>query len=164
MADARDILFHADVVASLEKLREDISNSIDTHGMRASGRTQASMFIKQEGNTIGLYSDRPFFQSLETGSSRWTGKTGISCSFKEFKEIIRQWASDKGLSVAKDDKAISAIAMSIIKHGTKTYRQGGRSDIYSPYIVECLMDIGDKIQALFGEIVTESLLRFTQPL
>lgn len=163
MADARDLLTHADIIAELEKLRDNIIQAIESNGLRASGRTQRSMSIKQEGNKIGLYSDRPFFPALETGSSNWTGKTGVRCSFIEFKGIIKQWAMDKGLPFKNDDKVIAAVAMSIIKHGTKTYQQGGRSDIYSPYIIEAFMNISDKLHTLFGGFATETLLRFTKP-
>lgn len=160
----QEILHLPAVNERLLKLRDDISASIQSHGLRASGKTQRSMVVQQSGDTIGLYTTRPFFQSLETGSRGWTGYTGVHCTFKEFKEIIRQWARDKGLNFANDDKTLGAITYTIIHHGTKTYRQGGRNDIYSQLLVECFFDLSDIMQRKFGDIVTESMLRFTQPI
>ena len=95
-----DYLIRQTVTARLEQLRDEIRTAIASKGLRASGRTQESLHVYQEGNEVGL-AGRPFFSALEFGSSAWSGKTGIRCSYEEFKGIIYQWASDKGLNLGQ---------------------------------------------------------------
>lgn len=127
------------------QLRDEIRDAIANKGLRASGRTQDSLRVYTEGNTV-ILEGRAFFSALQYGSSAWTGKTGISCSFSTFKQIIYDWASDKGLNFgqAKEfNKAVGAIAMSIIRRGTKLHRQGGRLDVYDTLINEAILDMSE---------------------
>lgn len=137
------------------QLKDEISATIATTGKRASGRTQESLRVLVEGNTIILVG-RAFFPSLEYGSSNWTGKTGVRCTFAEFKEIIRAWANAKGLNFgqAKEhERAIGAITSSIIRRGTKDYRMGNYTDVYDTLITEALLDIGEKVQVIAADAV-----------
>lgn len=161
---ARDLLTHGDVVRRMEQLREEISQSITASGKRASGRTQESMYVDFEGNKVGLYTSAMWFPTLEQGASYWDGRTGIKCSFAEFKEIIRTWATAKGLAFKDDDKVLGAIAWTIIKHGTKDFRNGGRTDIYTPYIEAAIEDLSDTLKVLVAEQVSETLAKITNKL
>lgn len=137
------------------QLRDEIREAIASKGLRASGRTQDSLRVYVDGNKVVL-EGRAFFAALQNGSSEWSGKTGIRCTYSEFKEIIRQWATDKGLNFgqAKEfDRAVGAIAMSIIRNGTKLYRTGQRLDVYDTLINEALLDIGE----MAGVVVMQSV-------
>lgn len=127
------------------QLRDEIREAIASKGLRASGRTQDSLRVYVDGNMVVL-EGRAFFSALQYGSAPWTGKTGISCSYEEFKGIIYQWATDKGLNLgqAKEfKKAVANIAWSIMNNGTKLHRQGGRLDVYDTLINEALLDMQD---------------------
>lgn len=142
-----DYLIRQTVTARLEQLRDEIRTAIASKGLRASGRTQESLHVYQEGNEVGL-AGRPFFSALEFGSSAWSGKTGIRCSYEEFKGIIYQWASDKGLNLgqASDfEKAVANIAWVIMRSGTKLYRNNGYIDVYDTLIDKALADMKDLV-------------------
>lgn len=137
------------------QLRDEIREAIAAKGLRASGRTQDSLRVYVDGNTVVL-EGRAFFSALQYGSSPWTGRTGIRCTFDEFRQIIYQWATDKGLNLgqAKEfDRAIGAITMSIIKRGSKLHRTGQRLDVYDTLINEALLDIGEKAMLVTAEAV-----------
>lgn len=137
------------------QLRDEIREAIAAKGLRASGRTQDSLRVYVDGNTVVL-EGRAFFSALQYGSSPWTGRTGIRCTFDEFRQIIYQWATDKGLNLGQArefDRAIGAITMSIIKRGSKLHRTGQRLDVYDTLINEALLDIGDKAMLVTAEAV-----------
>ena len=127
------------------QLRDEIREAIANKGLRASGRTQDSLRVYVDGDTVVL-EGRAFFSALEYGSSAWTGRTGIRCTFSEFKQIIHDWASDKGLNLgqAKDfDKAVGAITMRIIKSGTRLHRNNGYLNVYDTLIDDAISDMSD---------------------
>lgn len=137
------------------QLRDEIRDAISAKGLRASGRTQDSLRVYVDGNKVVL-EGRAFFAALQYGSSNWTGKTGVRCSFSEFRQIIHDWVSDKGLNFgqAKEhEKAVSAITASIIRKGTRLYRTGQRIDVYDTLITEALHDIGEQVQLVSAEAV-----------
>ena len=129
------------------QLRDEIKQSIADKGLTASGRTQNSLRVYVDGNTVVL-EGRAFFASLEYGSAPWSGKTGIHCSYEEFKSIIYQWASDKGLNLgqASDfEKAVANIAWVIMRSGTKLHRNNGYIDVYDSLIDKALADMKDLV-------------------
>lgn len=137
-----------EVAARLMRLKDDIAASISSHGLTASGRTAASLTVTVEGNEAALWG-RAFFPALETGSSAWTGKTGIRCTFQEFRGIIREWARAKGLNFGQHkehERTVSAIAMSIIKGGTAQKRQA-RLDVYTSLVDQAAEDCADMATA-----------------
>lgn len=125
------------VADALNKMRQRISENIDSLGLRASGCTQASMHV-EETDGGGILWGRKYFQGLEEGSApaprgRW------------FQAVIKQWIIDKRIAVDTSryrdaDKALEgaawAIATTIIRHGTVTYRRGGRKDVYTPVLTQ----------------------------
>lgn len=137
------------------KLRDDIKENIGRMGKRASGRTQDSLRVIVEGDTVTLVG-RPFFPSLEYGNKPWSGATGVRCTWDEFREIIRQWVTDKGLSFgqAKEhERVIDAITATIIRRGSKLYRSNGYDDVYDTLIEQAVEDISDKGMVIVASAV-----------
>lgn len=137
------------------QLRDEIREAIAAKGLRASGRTQDSLRVYVDGNAVVL-EGRAFFSALEYGSSAWTGKTGIKCSYEEFKGIIYQWATDKALNLgqAKEfEKAVANIAWTIMNNGTRLRRTNGYIDVYDTLINKALLDMGEQIQLIHAEAV-----------
>lgn len=137
------------------QLRDEIREAIAAKGLRASGRTQDSLRVYVDGNTVVL-EGRAFFPALQYGSSSWSGKTGVPCTYAEFKDIIYQWATDKGLNLgqAKEfDKAVGAIAMSIIRNGTKLKRTNGYIDVYDTLIEKAVEDIANQAMVVEAKAI-----------
>lgn len=156
------------MLAALERIRATIAANITEKGLKASGRTAASMRIERETYGMRLVAlGRPYFQSLELG--RPSGRVP-----RNFAGIIRQWIIDKGLSVRMipykrepserwqpkytvEERSLrmaaGAIAHKIATSGTLLYRQGGRSDIYTPIIREEV----EKLQKTYTDIVAKSI-------
>lgn len=131
------------VAVRFEKLRDDIRERINAMGLRASGATGRSLKVVVTGNEVALWG-RKFFASLQYGSKPWSGATGIRCTFEAFRDIIRQWASDKGLNFgqAKEhERTIGAITATIIRRGSKLYRNGAYQDVYDTLIAEAVKDV-----------------------
>ncbi len=135
-------------------------------GQVASGRTMRSIrkeLSEEGGEVLG----RAYFGVLETG--RKPGPVP-----KGFRNIIRQWMRDKGISAEPipyirkpsdkwkpkytpqergDMSLAGAIAYRIKKEGTSLYRNGGRTDIYSNEIPTTVENILDRILAVFASDV-----------
>lgn len=158
----------AAMLATLERIKARIAANITSKGLKASGKTAASMEIV-DYRTGMLLKGRPYFQSLELG--RPAGRVP-----RNFNAIIRQWIIDKGLTVQMVHyvrrpserwqpkytvqerslrMAAGAIAHTIATRGTLLYRQGGRNDVYSPVIREEV----DKLREQVTGIVVESIER-----
>ena len=137
----------AKVEERFNQLKDEIANSISAHGLTASGRTAQSMHIVTTDIEVTLYG-RAFFPALETGSSRWTGATGVPCTFYEFKEIIRNWVQAKGLNFGQHrehERAIGAITASIIQSGTRQKQSGQRLDVYTTLVNKAVEDCGELV-------------------
>lgn len=140
-------------------------------GQVASGRTSASMHVEVEADE-GTVFGRMAFGTLETG--RKGGRVPGN-----FRDIIRQWMRDKGIKAAPipyrrkpserwkpkytaqergDMSLAGAIAHRIATSGTKLYREGGRSDIYSNEIPKTTEAIMNRVVQLFA-VEVESINR-----
>lgn len=123
------------VEESLQRIRWRISANIDEKGLKATGRTQQSMVVEmREGG--GRLMGRTDFADLEEGTPPNTHENNMV----DFREAIKEWIVAKGLTVTKrgnesDQSALNSaaflVARKIEEEGTRTYRQGGRRDIYS---------------------------------
>lgn len=160
------------LVATLERIRAKIAANINSKGLKASGKTEASMFkadsIRLTDTGAQLVAvGRGYFQSLELG--RPAGRVP-----RGFAYIIRQWIIDKGLSVrmipyrrqpsegwqpkySVEERSLraaaGAIAHNIAARGTRLYQQGGRSDIYTPVLEEETK----RLEAEIGRIIANSI-------
>lgn len=146
------------VRARVEQLKSEISQEITAKGLRASGRTQNSLRVEREGNTIVLYG-REFFAALENGTAPWSGRTGHKCTAKQFRGIIAQWIEDKGLIVDNIKSASFLIARSIMQKGTLTHRNP-REDIYTPAITRATNDIEQQINLFFEQKIVSAILKY----
>lgn len=151
------------VAERVTKLRDDVRENISRTGKRASGRTQASLRVEVDGDHIILYG-RAFFATLENGSAPWgKSKTGVSCSFKEFKEIIRQWATDKGLhEIARNESALYLVTRKIVREGSLDYNKEVKDDVYTTLVTDALADIGTNTTALLSTAINDSILKWSK--
>lgn len=141
------------IVARMNQLKDDIRERLATTGKVASGRTSRSLIVVDDGMTITLYG-RPFFPSVQYGSSRWNGHTGVRCTFQAFRQIISEWVQAKGLNFGQHkahERAVSAITANIIRQGTKDWREHRYTDIYDTLIAQCWQDLQDEAIGVAGE-------------
>lgn len=142
------------VASELEALKQRIIENHRSAGQVASGRTTASLKVEitEDG---GVLWGRSAFGTLETG--RKGGKVPAG-----FWKIIRQWMDDKGIQVEKPDSFAYLVARKIAKEGTQLFRNGGRSDIYSPEVKDTVDRVSDGIGILFGSEVEHINLNFNE--
>lgn len=150
------------IIARMSQLRDDIRERLATTGKVARGHTNRSLIVVDDGMTITLYG-RPFFPSVQYGSSLWNGHTGVSCSFEEFRQIIANWVQAKGLNFGQHqahERAVSAITASIIKYGTRDWREHRYTDIYDTLIAQCWQDLQDEAIGVAGEAVDVAISKW----
>ena len=131
------------IESELDKLRKRIIDRHIMEGQRASGRTIQSLRVVMEGDRGILYGRRAI-QTLEDG--RKPGKVPY-----KFRLTILQWMKDKGIQVKSPNSFAYLVARKIANEGTKLYREGGRSDIYSPEIEKTIEEIHNKVFGIFAE-------------
>lgn len=164
-----NISFESIISEHLERMRARISENIEANGQRASGRTQKSLRW-EASDTSGTLYGRSFFESLEHGRGPTrNGGDGTLWS------VIRQWIIDKGIAVriipyktdrphkyTAEERSLNAMAYAITRRihesGTRLYRDGGRSDVYTSVINEekplILRDLKKKMN--------ENIVKFNQ--
>lgn len=146
----------------LNELKRLIAEQHQSAGQVASGKTLASLKVETSDKNGVLYG-RTYFGTLETGRKAGKGPSN-------FTSIIRQWMDDKGITAKpipyvrvpserwkpkytpqeRGTQSLSgAIAWKIQKEGTKLFREGGRTDIYSNVIPGTIKNIQDRIMGLF---------------
>lgn len=134
----------------LEALRLRIADNMTKAGQHATGRTRDTMRVEVRDN-MGVLTGRRAFATLETGSRPWSRQPKRVPRF--FADLIGEWIEAKGLDLNK-----WAVARSIITKGSKLYRTGGRSDIYSPEIKTAMDNIGRRILDQYAVLVTNRLI------
>lgn len=142
------------VSSELEALKQRIIENHRSAGQVASGRTIASLKVEITEDGGVLWGRSPF-GTLETG--RKGGKVPAG-----FWKIIRQWMDDKGIQVEKPDSFAYLVARKIAREGTQLFRNGGRSDIYSPEVKDTVERVSDGIGILFGSEVEHINLNFNE--
>lgn len=82
------------IIKILEETKNTIINNIDSQGIKASGRTQKSFQVVDDGNHVMLISNGTGapFTTLQYG--REAGKVPMN-----FNAILVQWMKDKGVQV-----------------------------------------------------------------
>lgn len=137
----------------LTALRAAIAANIRDKGLNASGRTIESMTIEvtlNEGQLQGTLYGRPYFKNLETGNKPWAKQYPSPPRF--FVKIIDDWAKVKGIDINS-----WLTARKIMREGTKTFREGGRQDIFTPPIEQTVDNIGRRLAGLFTTAITTIL-------
>lgn len=163
------------ILEELTDLKDRIADNIQSTGRNASGRTVKSMHIETRAQGGTLFG-RSYFGTLETG--RKPGKTP-----ERFTEVIKQWVIDKGISYAaieykRKESAkwkpkytpqerglnsfASAVAMSIRNKGTRLYREGGSSDVYSKEIPKTIKAIQRRTISLMADLVNVEHLKLNK--
>lgn len=134
----------------LNTLKDVIARNLDEKGISASGKTRDSLEAIAEGTGGTLYG-RGFFAVTETG--RKGGKVP-----KGFRLVIEQWAKDKGISFdsPRDLKSFSYfVARKIAREGTKQFREGRRTDVYTEATDIAAKNIANRLGFLFStEVIT----------
>ena len=134
----------------LLKLKDVITANMQAQGLNASGKTAKSLEVVMS-ETGGALMGRSFFAVLETG--RKAGKVP-----KNFRQIIEKWATDKGLTFETPAKLRSfsyLVARKIAAEGTKQYRTGRRTDVFTDAVNETVTSIQNQLGSeVLKEIVT----------
>lgn len=151
----------------LDALRRRIIANHIRAGQRASGKTERSLRVEVT-DAHGTLFGRQAFGTLEAG--RKPGRVPY-----KFNEKIRQWILDKGIAITeipykrKESEKwrpkytprerglramAGAIAYKIREEGTRLYRDGGRTDIYSPEVKKSIEIIMNRAFAIFADDVT----------
>ena len=134
----------------LLKLKDVIAANMQAQGLNASGKTSKSLEVVMSDNG-GALMGRSFFAVLETG--RKAGKVP-----KNFRQIIEKWATDKGLTFETPAKLRSfsyLVARKIAAEGTKQYRTGRRTDVFTDAVNETVTSIQNQLGSeVLKEIVT----------
>lgn len=139
----------------MQSSRDSIADAIVREGANASGRTIKSLRSEvtegDDGMSARLFG-RQAFHTLERGRAGGRVPRG-------FRHIIRQWMMDKGIDFGNEPRNRSFayfVASKIALEGTKLYREGGRTSIYSPAIDTARQRLEDAKPKIF-RILTESI-------
>lgn len=146
---------HAIVEEELATAKVHIAENIKSHGKMASGKTAESMQVQvtDDGTAVvGTLSGRAYFGALETGSKPWS--TQYKTAPKYFADIIADWAQAKGVTANP-----YAIATTIMRKGTKQYRDGAITTVFSEEIDATVARIQMRVQPLLDAAIKESLKR-----
>lgn len=125
------------IETELNSLAERIKQNHRAAGQVASGKTINSINVQASDEYVGLYA-KSYFGVNETG--RKPGNVP-----KGFYSIILKWIEDKGLQFDKPKTAAYFISRKIASEGSKLFRDGGRSDIYSIVVDESKRKIESEI-------------------
>lgn len=134
----------------LEALRSRIIENMSKADQIVTGKTRDSMQVQVRDNA-GVLTGRRAFATLETGSCPWSRKPKRVPKF--FADLIGEWIEARGL-----DLNPWAVAHTIIHKGSKLYREGGRSDIYSPELQKTIDRIGNRMVDHYAVLVTDRLI------
>lgn len=151
----------------LETLRQRIIQNIQAAGAVATGKTIQNIYVERraDGGALKFRGSMPF-AVLETG--RKGGKVPMM-----FSTIIYNWMQTRGIhglpmpyktnrqhkyasaQERGDWSMASAIARTIARSGTKLYRDGGRTNIYSNEIPQTVKTIRDALlKLMLGQFKT----------
>lgn len=144
-AEIRQILLE-----ELDDLRKRIIENMGNADQIVTGKTRDSMQVSVNG-LAGVLTGRQAFATLETGSRPWSKPPKRVPRF--FADLIGEWIDAKGLDLNK-----WAVAHTIIHKGSKLYREGGRSDVYSPELQKTIDRIGDRVVERYAVLVTDRLI------
>ena len=156
-----------EILQILTEAKDEIISNIDSQGIRASGRTQKSLKVEDRGEHLVLVQDSTGapFETLQYG--RKGGKVPMG-----FREIIKQWIIDKGISTKPIDykrvpsarwqpkytpaergllAAAGVWAHNIKENGTKRFREPNEN-VYSDVLTKTI----EKLENLMiGKITSE---------
>lgn len=138
------------LTSALSDARERIRQNLASTGTNASGRTSASLEILVD-DTSGTLLGRQAFGTVEKG--RKAGRVPYG-----FKDIIYQWMQDKGVHAERKGRLSQRdvdmtmayhIAKKIEREGSKLYRTGGRTDIYSNVLPLTIERVRNEVSEMY---------------
>ena len=136
-----------------------IKHNLDATGTTTTGKTKESLHARKydEAGYNLVIEGRPFFQSVETGRTPTVNSQDI-----DLVSILAKWIKDKKLDVQwgldKPYQIRSAAYGIFLKHkyyGSKLYRDGGRTDIYTQVLDEELPKLNEKITGVILKDIRE---------
>lgn len=123
---------------ALEGAAERIRLNIDAQGINASGRTKASILVRETEKGFALVGGGD--KAAPIGTLEIGRKAGKVPS--DFETILSEWVAAKGINVADERKFVRSLAWKIKRYGTERHRDPSkRKDIYSSVAVETLENI-----------------------
>lgn len=155
------------VVAILAKARDDVRANMQAKGINASGRTSASIIVRETETGVQLVGGKPG-QHIVSGQPRGVdvmaddtapiptleiGRPGGSVP-KGFYYILKQWTRDKGLPFAKESERQTFayfLAKRIAREGTRRHEMP--EDVYTTPAKEA----AQAIQRDFGLLVATEI-------
>ncbi len=161
------------LASRLNELREQIIANIDNAGEKASGQTQLSLRVDVTDMTGVLYG-RAYFATVETG--RRPGKQPPVQSIKD-------WIIAKGLHVepmpykrepserwqpkyTPEERALNrmawGMAYKIGREGSRLYRDGGRTDIYTEPITAMTERLRTELAALYNVSLEDDIRKWKE--
>lgn len=146
----------AEVLNILSQTGESVVSQIQANTPKATGKTARSVSYEvKEANGKIVFSilASKYFKALETGIKPYPQYTKAS---REFVQSIREWLSAKG----SDQGPAYAIAMSIHQKGTKLWRAGGRTDVFSNVLNESFIDkLSNELLTQFAKEYLDSVIK-----
>lgn len=140
------------ILRELRSLAQRIAENIRRNGQTASGRSERSLIVEDEGESIVLYG-RKAFGTLETG--RRGGRVP-----RNFASILFHWSLDKRIQFSDERERWSfayALSKRIQKEGTLLNKQGGRADVYSNEIPVTLERINQSLGSMLAMRIVEQI-------
>lgn len=113
---------------------EAIKENLSQNGLNASGKTKDSLRMESDKGSVTIFA-RDFFEALETGS-----KPSTKNPSPDMVESIKEWKDMRGI-----DAPAYARAKSILKKGSRLWRAGGRTDIFTNVADQMTKDIADDL-------------------
>lgn len=134
-SDIRDI-----VIRHINKIKDGMIQNMSAMGRTTSGASVASLLVFPDQMGVGAsILGAPQWAVMQHG--RGPGKVPSN-----FREIIKEWIQRKGISFSASNPGQSAdqqlnsfayiIARSIMKNGTRLYRDKGYNDIFDTLVEE----------------------------
>lgn len=141
------------VVTSVERIRAGIVQNMSAQGRTTSGASVQSLLTVPDKSAIGAtLMGAPQWAVMQHG--RKPGKVPSN-----FREIIKEWAKRKGISIQarqgqSQESALNSfsylVARSIMRNGTKLYRDKGYNDIFDTLIEQEAEKLAQDAQGLLS--------------
>lgn len=139
------------VLQRLTQAAVEIQASMDDAGVNASGRTRASIRVREvDGGTLQLVGGG---QNAAPVPTLEVGRAGGNVP-KGFSEILLQWSRDKGLQFETESKRKSfayLLARKIAREGTERHKQN--IDVYSTIAQTAADEIAEIIKGQLASVV-----------
>ena len=135
----------------LQLLHNKILSNAQVAGKKVTGKTIASLeslVVKKSDSVNATISAAPWFFTLEHGRGPAKGKASGS----DFLQNLKSWIQTKGIPVADDnelERLAKFLKWRINTSGTRQYRQGAKTDIYTQAIDDFKNNIPQKVKELY---------------